>query len=267
MTTTLTADHLRNLPLSHSIKNGPVPVSNAGRVGPAVLFTLKSRNAKTGPIPVSTTDRSSCPDTCPFQGAGCYADNGPLGGLWSAVTNAGPLGRAKNGRAYIQTTDWAGYCASVAALPDGQTWRANQAGDWPHQGGRIDAPMLRALVEANKGKRGFTYTHHLPHMGENAALIAEANAGGFTVNLSANSPAHADQLAALDIAPVTVVLPADQSANSTTPAGRKIVVCPATQRDDVSCATCKLCARQRDFIIGFPAHGARKRAASAIATD
>lgn len=233
---------------------------------PAVLLTLKSRNAKTGPIPVSTTDRTSCPSTCPFQGAGCYADNGPLGGLWSAVTNAGPLGRAKNGPNYIQTLDWAGYCNGIAALPAGTLHRANQAGDLPHVGGRIYAPMLAALVTANAGKRGFTYTHHVPATGDNAALIEAANASGFTVNLSANSPAHADQLAALGIGPVTVVLGADHSANSVTPAGRKIVVCPATQRDDVSCATCGLCARLRDVIVGFPAHGARKRAASAIAT-
>jgi len=51
-----------------------------------------------------------------------------------------------------------------------------------------------------------------------------------------------------------------------TPAGRKVVVCPATIRDDVSCASCQLCQRQRDFIIGFPAHGTSKKKASAIAS-
>ena len=34
---------------------------------------------------------------------------------------------------------------------------------------------------------------------------------------------------------------------------------PATQRDDVSCATCQLCQRPRDTIVGFPAHGSRHR--------
>ena len=52
---------------------------------------------------------------------------------------------------------------------------------------------------------------------------------------------------------------ATTTANTTTPAGRAVVICPATQRDDVSCATCQLCQRQRAAIVGFPAHGTRKR--------
>lgn len=52
-----------------------------------------------------------------------------------------------------------------------------------------------------------------------------------------------------------------------TPKGRKVVVCPATHRDDVSCKTCGLCAvRDRKVIVGFPAHGVHKSRASAIAT-
>jgi len=69
----------------------------------------------------------------------------------------------------------------------------------------------------------------------------------------------------LDIAPVTVVLPETQTTNTTTPKGRKVVVCPATIKDNVSCATCQLCARQRDTIVGFPAHGVSKRKANEIA--
>src|SRR5262249_37642211 len=60
--------------------------------------------------------------------------------------------------------------------------------------------------------------------------IAAANRAGFTINLSANNPAHADQLAELDIAPVVTVLPAsvDGAVTKTvkTPAGRTITVCP-----------------------------------------
>ena len=41
---------------------------------------------------------------------------------------------------------------------------------------------------------------------ENRLLIAMAVKAGFTVNLSADNPAQADQLAALGIAPVVTVL-------------------------------------------------------------
>ena len=115
------------------------------------------------------------------------------------------------------------------------------------------------------GRRGFTYTHYNPANGRNAAYIKGCNDHGFTVNLSANTPDHADKLAALDIAPVVTVLPIEQKENSYTPAGRKIVVCPATIRDGISCATCKLCAvRDRSVIIGFPAHGTSAKKAARV---
>jgi len=209
-----------------------------------VHLTLKSANVKTGPIPVSTTSKESCPTDCAMRDA-CYAASGPLALHWSAVS-AGTRG-----------TSWGQFCESIAALPDGQLWRHNQAGDLPQVGGTVDAVKLGQLVAANQGKRGFTYSHHRD--AASLAWIRHANAWGFTVNLSANDLRDADALADTGAGPVVVVLPSTQTENTTTPAGRKVVVCPATQRDDVSCATCQLCQRQRGTIVGFPAHGTRKR--------
>jgi hypothetical protein len=153
----------------------------------------------------------------------------------------------------------------IKRLPKGQLWRHNQAGDLLGNGDSLDIAALAALVKANKGKRGFTYTHKPLNTQQERDAIRDANKGGFTVNLSANNLAHADTLAELNIAPVAVVLPESQVSNCTTPQGRKVVVCPATIKDDVSCFTCGLCARQRDAIVGFPAHGTSKRKANAIA--
>lgn len=221
-----------------------------------VSLTLKSRNAKTGPIPVSTTTALTCPVSCPFNrnnDGGCYADGGPLRIQWGKVTE---------GKAGME---WAAFCEAVAKLPEGQLWRHNQAGDLPGMGDDIHAGKLLELVMANKGKRGFTYTHK-PMTPDNAAAVAWANREGFVINLSGNNLQHADELADLGIAPVVVVLPASQTENTTTPKGRKVVVCPATVRDDVSCMTCGLCARLREAIVGFPAHGAAHRKADAIAS-
>jgi hypothetical protein len=209
-----------------------------------VHLTLKSANVKTGPIPVSTTERDSCPADCAMRSE-CYAASGPLAIHWAAVS-AGTRG-----------TSWSQFCESIAALPDGQLWRHNQAGDLPQIDGTIDAVKLGQLVAANQGKRGFTYSHHRD--AASLAWIRHANAWGFTVNLSANDLQDADALADTGAGPVVVVLPSTQTENTATPAGRKVVVCPATQRDDVSCATCQLCQRQRSTIVGFPAHGTKKR--------
>lgn len=224
-----------------------------------VHLTLVSRNVKTGPIPVSTTSAESCPSACPFNNAnkgGCYAESGPLAIHWRKVT------QGKAGDSYGAFLD------KIARLPKGQLWRHNQAGDLMGVGNSLDIQALALLVKANKGRKGFTYTHKPLDTQAQRDAIRDANKGGFTVNLSGNNPAHADSLCDLGIAPVVTVLPADASENTTTPKGRKIVVCPATQRDDVSCATCKLCAiASRDVIVGFPAHGTSKRKASAIAME
>jgi len=118
---------------------------------------------------------------------------------------------------------------------------------------------------------------------ENRRLIATAIKAGFTINLSANNPAHADALAELGIAPVVTVLARayarravrhrykkrrDEWAETIaewrdrtallprfTPAGTRIAICPATYTD-ATCKSCGACARVRDAVIGFPAHGA-----------
>ena len=209
-----------------------------------VHLTPKSANVKTGPIPVSTTERASCPSDCAMK-AECYAASGPLALHWAAVSNG------------ARGTDWATFTDAIAALPDGQLWRHNQAGDLPQANGTIDPALLGDLVAANIGKRGFTYSHHRD--AASIQWIRHANQWGFTVNLSANDLHDADVLADADAGPVVVVLPSTQTSNTTTPKGRPVIVCPATQRDDVSCATCQLCQRQRAAIVGFPAHGTRKR--------
>jgi hypothetical protein len=217
-----------------------------------VHLTLKSANAKTGPIPVSTTSALSCSDTCPFKDNGCYAESGPLALHWRAVT-AGERGLT-----------WPEFCDAIAQLPDGQLWRHNQAGDLPGLGDYINPAAMQLLIDANQGRRGFTYTHK-PATPENLELIRAANAAGFTVNLSANNLAHADTLADTGAGPVVTVLPINAPAKMTTPAGRPVITCPAQTRDDVSCADCQLCARaDRPTIIGFLAHGTGAKKAEKV---
>ncbi len=209
-----------------------------------VHLSPKSANTKTGPIPVSTTTRATCPLDCAMR-EGCYAASGPLALHWSAVSSG------------ARGTDWSTFVGAIADLPDGQLWRHNQAGDLPGDGRTVDPVALGQLVAANTGRRGFTYSHYRD--ADSLTWIRHANQWGFTINLSANDLRDADTLADTGAGPVVVVLPSDATDNTRTPAGRRVVVCPATQRDDVSCATCQLCARQRDAIVGFPAHGTRKR--------
>ncbi len=116
-------------------------------------------------------------------------------------------------------------------------------------------------MQANTGKRGFTYSHY-PLNVWNIQLIEAANRHGFTVNVSCDTLMRSDEVADILDAPQSVVLHSEEKRHSLyTPAGRKVVVCPATYRDDVNCANCGICADRspQRAVIGFPAHGTKKR--------
>lgn len=219
-------------------------------------FTRVSGNEKTGPIPVTMTSSDTCPDACPFKRTNvCYAKHGPIRIWWAKTDESG--------------IDLLELARNVRRLPNGQLWRHNQAGDLPGENDALDHDALKVLVTANKGRHGFTYTHKPLTGAGDVEAIREANAEGFIVNLSANDAAHADALADLDCGPVVCVLPENVQGNVrglTTPKGRPIVVCPATYREDTTCATCGLCARaDRRVIVGFPVHGnGRKKLAQAL---
>jgi len=137
-----------------------------------------------------------------------------------------------------------------------------------HKAGMAWDEFIVAVFGANAGKRGFTYTHYdVINNAKNREAVNHANKSGFTINLSANNLKQADALAETKAGPVVVVLPSSVSGPEkiTTPAGRKVTVCPATYRDDVTCKSCGLCALQRDTIVGFPAHGVQKKRADKIA--
>ena len=213
------------------------------------LFVQKSSNAKTGPIPVTYSERASCPKSCAHYRSSCYAESGPARLAWERADSA---------------ASWRELCERVAALPAGQLWRHNVAGDLPGAGERVSLRELRELVAANAGRRGFTYSHK--RSAAALAAIREANAAGFTVNLSADDVREADELADSGAGPVVVVVPTDAPERCATPAGRPIVICPAQTRDGVTCASCELCSRaDREVIVGFRAHGPRTKKADEIA--
>jgi hypothetical protein len=220
-------------------------------------ITPKSKNAKLGKIPTTTSTATTCPTACPFRDNGCYAESGPLKLHWLKVT------KGERG------DDWSTFLDKIKDLPAGSKWRHNQAGDLPGDTKDLDSTKCVDLAKANEGKRGFTYTHYdvLDNF-QNAITVNMMNHLGFTVNVSANNLEHADQLCDLDIAPVATVLPIEQTTNTVTPKGRKVVVCPATYKDDVSCASCMLCEKwDRNVVVGFPAHGTSKKKASVVASN
>ena len=234
--------------LTHSMKRTTSQTDNF-----TFTFTRVSSNSKIGPMPVTITSENSCPNSCPLKGKGCYANVGPLALHWRKT-------KLTSAELFKQ----------IRTIPRGNIWRHNQAGDAVgYEAGdeKINSEFLADLTQANKGRRGYTYTHKSPFIPENAAAIKAANEGGFTVNLSADNEAEADSFVALGIAPVVVVLPLDKTANFKTAAGNQVIICPATKEgSQMNCLSCGVCAKaNRKAIIGFPAHGTQRKSASEVA--
>ena len=210
-----------------------------------------SSNVKTGPIPVSTSSRATCPSTCPFNnGGGCYAANYPMRHHWDAVT------RGERGSTLRD------FLAAIQSLTPGQLWRHNQAGDLPHTAGKISRRFMRAIIRANRGRNGYTYTHHDLKQGENLSLIRSANRHGFTVNVSTETETAADEAIAKGLPAVLTVASDETRTTWQTAAGNRVLVCPAQRSDTKTCADCKLCHKRGSrVVIAFLAHGTSKRKA------
>lgn len=207
-------------------------------------FRRVSTNRKLGPMPAVMASQETCRSTgCTLMGAGCYAEHGPGSIMWRALT----AGKAVNQVTLEQLLHL------IRALPKRIRWRYGTAGDLPPN----PADVLD-MAKANAGREAIVFTH-----GRLYETYRQAASLGMHINVSTDSAAQAD--AVLDAAPdmsVVTVLPSTAGrGRHRTPAGREIAVCPATYAERVTCSTCNLCSRPRPrgVIVGFPAHGTRRR--------
>jgi hypothetical protein len=216
---------------------------------PKVTWVSQSGNKKLGPIPAAIVSPETCPPSCGFYGKGCFPESYPSMLHWRNVERDG--------------LEWEDFLARVRALPEGQLWRYAVSGDLPGNGEEVDAWRLFDLSIANAARRGFTFTHK-PLNFKNVLSMQEAHRAGFTINLSADTLEEADGKSGFGL-PVVVVVPSDAPDGLRTPAGRRLVMCPAETRG-LTCAECQLCSvPTRKGIVAFRAHGNMKKTVSRIA--
>ena len=209
-------------------------------------FVKKSGNIKTGFMPVTYNSRLSCPDSCIFKNNGCYADNYHTRLNWDKVTSGERGGTFKE------------LLNNIKALKPGTIWRAGIAGDIPSNNkGVISRTYIKGITEANQGLKGYTYTHNRLDIGENISLLKTANKQGFTVNISTETEAAADNAVLNNLPAVIVVKSTEKRRSWLTKNKNKILVCPAQdETKNVNCIDCGLCQnRPKNLIIAFLAHG------------
>jgi len=233
-------------------------------------FVRMSGNRKIGYMPAGYSSFLTCWPGCTFGRHGaCYAKGGHCAMHMWRVTSG------------LRGGSFAEFCDQISILPDDTVYRPMVGGDLPGLAGKLDKGQMKALVAANRNRRGtgskkpIGYTHapvtacSSPFGLANAAIIKHANSNGFTVNLSADTVDRADPLVDLGIGPVVCVLPKGTRKKTYTAKGRPIVVCPAIlagKLGTVTCSTCLMCSRvDRPYLIGFPAHGMREAIANKIA--
>lgn len=204
------------------------------------MFSINPKgNSKTA-IPTTRSWRGSCPASCPLRGNSCYAENFPMVMAWDKLTNSG-----------LSYVDLLG---EISRLRRNTLWRHNDAGDLIGVDDTIDLTALTALVKANEGCRGFTYTHW--PWRKNAEVIRWSNQCGFTINVSLESVEEA--LAAYKAGlPVAVIR--EQTENLEIIDDIKFVICPA-QTKGWTCKDCGLCAvADREYVIVFKPHGTKRK--------
>ena len=211
-----------------------------------VLFTEHSTNAKLGDIPSCKVTASTCPPSCSWFNRGCFGESHILRNHWRRVETDG--------------IGWGAFLKAVEQLPKGQVWRYAEVGDLPGHGESIDVHALVQLIESNRGRRGFTYTHKLRNHDKLLPIVILAKLHGFIINVSCDSLEQVDHYRRMGFTSLVVTLPSDAPAKLTTHDGHTVRVCWAELDDDTTCARCRACANPSASraIIGFRAHGQRK---------
>ena len=209
-------------------------------------YSLSAGNSKTGAMLLVRSPRSTCPDSCGLKGNGCYAENFPLVLHWVKQDTVG--------------VDFATVLYAVRTLPKKALWRLFEAGDFEPSSENpelISSQQVISLLAANKDKRGFGYTHYpvLPNL-ETLQLM---NASGLTINVSADSFEQAEVYFSLGLP--TVVVVAENFPKDSVVDGVRVVVCPnQSTPSKPTCLQCQMCQKpDRDYVIGFRAHGTKKR--------
>jgi hypothetical protein len=223
---------------------------------PIVHFVRRSGNNKTGDIAISMTEQSSCAPDCPLKGTGCYGEYGRTLLHWGKVPERG--------------IPFSAFVKEVSRLAEWEMFRNNVVGDLPHiLGNLIPKPVADLTRAVRRLRAAWTYTHHRLNS-HNLAIIREAIANGFTINVSCEDT-HTAALNFLRGLPTVCVVP-PEAPSCFREEGVTFVQCPATLRDDINCKNCggprgiPLCARSdRKVVVTFPAHGPGRKKAATLA--
>jgi len=206
-----------------------------------------SLNAKTGPMPAVYGNRESCPTTCGLYNK-CYGKKGRTALHWAN----------EQASSFSDLIEW------ISTLPL-RLWRYGVVGDLPSNDGiNLDREKVLDMARANNGRPVLAYTH-FPVNPHNLRVIREANALGFSLNLSADSIDDIKSAVKALVPVVTYTSHNDERA-SWKQDGIQFTTCPNQSSDkSPQCLDCKLCSKiSRDSVVVFRGHGSAQKKISGV---
>lgn len=213
-----------------------------------------SAGRKVGAVAVTYVAQGSCPDTCPFLHAGCYAENGFVGGfitkrLNRATTGLTPLELARN------------EADAIDELIGDRDLRLHIVGDSTSEDGtRLIAAAAGRYMDRG-GRRVWTYTHAW-------RTVPREAWGRVSVLASCESPVDVMEARSRGYATALTVM-GHPGAKRYDVGPLSILPCPEQTTEGVTCATCRLCTdddRLRDsgMTVAFAVHGNVAAAAASL---
>lgn len=232
-----------------------------------MFLVRSSKNEKLGPVSATYAPiAQTCPTTCPFRGAGCYAEMGNVGTQMRRIERTVTLGMNGDTVAILEGDEIADQASHV---PPGRALRLHVSGD------AITDFRAQQMARGASAWRGpvWSYTHAWRE-------VKRESWGTVSVLASCETPGEAEEALEDGWAAAIVVdtHPSDGKAwYRSSDTGRdeplRIIPCPAQTRDDITCADCRLCwddkrLRETHSVIAFAAHGSgRKRALKVLARE
>ena len=217
-----------------------------------ILCIAQSSNAKTGNIAQTYSSANTCPDACTFKTyGGCYGQGYYTLKQWNRTAPEAPA--RDNVRTPETLREWIERNTAIGALI-----RHNVCGDICRpETSDINPNLIVTLSQAFKGRRAYTYTH-ARKTAKNFEMARRAARRGFVINFSCERIEDADRVIRAGL-PAVLAVPAPVEKGAKTPAGNRLIQCPAQTHENINCANCALCARAgRKTIVCFAAHGNKK---------
>lgn len=211
--------------------------------------TEKSSNSKVGPASVTSAAQESCPKSCAWYGAGCYAESGFQGLYVTSKLNRSVGDATAEDVARVEA-------AAIDGLSGKQDLRVHIVGD--SKTNRI-ARLVSAAADrhrAKHGKRVWSYTHAWRE-------VLRKSWGKVSVLASCETLSDIRHAWSRGYA-ACVVVTKFQDTKAWVKDGIKMVPCPHTLGKVENCVKCGLCMRgdwlfESKTVVVFEAHGGGKR--------